>query len=56
MADDKKALKSSFPGLSDKAYEIAIEERDRRNSMGLKASISAIVSEAVVKTFGQAQV
>lgn len=45
-------IKSGFPGLSDKAYQIAVQERDRRNEMGLKTSISAVVSEAVVKMFG----
>lgn len=45
-------IKSGFPGLSDKAYQIAVQEKDRRNEMGLKTSISAVVSEAVVRTFG----
>lgn len=44
--------KSSFPGLSDKAYQLAVQEKDKRNELGLKTSISAVVSEAVVKTFG----
>lgn len=52
---NEKIVKSSFPGLSDKAYKIALDEKERRTSLGLKASISAIVSEAVVKTYGQTQ-
>lgn len=49
---NENVIKSGFPGLSDKAYQIAVEEKDRRNEMGLKTSISAVVSEAVVRTFG----
>ncbi len=49
---NENVTKSSFPGLSDKAYQIAVEEKDKRNEMGLKTSISAVVSEAVVRTFG----
>lgn len=46
--------KSSFPGLSDVAYSAAVKERDRRLKAGLKSSISAVVSEAVIKVFGRA--
>lgn len=49
---NENVTKSGFPGLSDKAYQIAVEEKDRRNEIGLKTSISAVVSEAVVRTFG----
>lgn len=51
---DNNNVKSSFPGLTDVAYGIALRERDKRISMGLKSSISAVVSEAVVKEFGNA--
>lgn len=51
MANENNT-KSSFPGLSDKAYQLAVQEKDKRNELGLKTSISAVVSEAVVKTFG----
>ena len=37
---NENVTKSGFPGLSDKAYQIAVEEKDRRNEMGLKTSIS----------------
>lgn len=46
-------IKSSFPGLSDKAYQLAVKEKEKRIDMGLKTSITAVVSEAVVKTFGK---
>lgn len=55
MANEKNT-KSSFPGLSDKAYQLAVKEKDKRNGLGLKTSISAVVSEAVVKAYGQTQV
>ena len=53
--DNENITKCSFPGLSDKAYQIAVQEKDKRNGMGLKTSISAVVSEAVVRTFGMNQ-
>lgn len=52
MANEKNT-KSSFPGLSDRAYQLAVAEKDKRNSLGLKTSISAVVSEAVVKAYSQ---
>ena len=51
MANEKNT-KSSFPGLSDRAYQLAVAEKDKRNGLGLKTSISAVVSEAVVKAYG----
>lgn len=44
-------IKSRFAGLSDKAYSVALSENNRRKSAGLKSSISAIVSEAVISMF-----
>ena len=51
----EKIVKSSFPGLSDKAYKIALDEKNRRANLGLKVSISSVISEAVVKTYGNVQ-
>ncbi len=45
-------LKSNYPGLSDKAYTAAVRERDRRISKGLKCSIASVISEAVIRVFG----
>lgn len=44
--------RSTYPGLSDMAFKVAMRERDRRQSMGLKSSIAAVISEAVIKVFG----
>lgn len=50
MPDEKKKI--NYPGLSDKAYMAAVRERNRRTSKGLKCSIASIVSEAVIRVFG----
>ena len=52
MTNEK--LKSNYPGLSDKAYIAAVRERDKRQSKGLKASIASVISEAVIRVFGNA--
>ena len=53
MSNDN--IKRTYPGLSDMAYKLATKERDRRQAIGLKSSVAAVVSEAVVKVFGNAR-
>lgn len=50
MAKDTTATKST--AITRKAYEIAAEEADKRKDAGLSSSITAVISEAVVETFG----
>ena len=46
--------KSTYPGLSDTAYRIATRERDKRLAKGFKSSVASVISEAVIKVFGNA--
>lgn len=52
MTNDK--TKSTYPGLTDKAYRLAMRERDKRLAMGFKSSVASVISEAVIKVFGNA--
>lgn len=38
--------------ITSKAYALAATERDKRKNEGLSSSITAVVSEAVVKVLG----
>ena len=41
-------------GLSNKAFEIAKKVDKSRKDRGLSSSVSAVVSEAIVRVFGNA--
>lgn len=45
---------TTIVGLSKKAFEIAKRIDKERKEMGLSSSISGVVSEAIVKVFGNA--
>lgn len=45
-------MKTTTVGLSPKAIELVKKESEKRKEIGLSASLSAVASEAVVKTFG----
>lgn len=45
---------SKYPGLTPLAYNIAKKEADKRKSRGLSSSVRSVVSEAVIKVFGNA--
>lgn len=38
--------------ITPKAHELAKEEAKRRENMGIPSSITAVISEAVVKIYG----
>lgn len=46
-------MKTSTVGLSPKALLIAKDVDKERKEQGLRSSISAVASEAVIKTFGK---
>lgn len=53
----EKTNDTTAVAISTKAVDLAKTEKDRRfEETGVKMTIGAIVSEAVFKTFGQAQV
>lgn len=43
-------------GLSQKAFEIAKDVDKKRKEQGLSSSLSAVTSEAVIKTFSKEKV
>lgn len=47
-------MKITTVGLSEKALEIVKKVSKRRKDQGLSSSLSAVASEAVIKTFGKA--
>lgn len=52
MIDTKSTNLTKPIAITAKAYSLAASERDRRKLTGLSASITAVVSEAVVKVLG----
>lgn len=54
MKNNDKYESSKYPGLTPAAYDISKKEADKRKKMGLSSSIRAVVSEAVIKVFGNA--
>ena len=46
-------MKANTVGLSSKALEIAKKENEKRKEIGLNSSLSAVTSEAIIKTFGK---
>lgn len=52
MKNNDKYKLSKYPGLTPAAYAISKQEADKRKKLGLSSSIRAVVSEAVVKVFG----
>lgn len=46
-------MKTTTVGLSIKALEIAKRENEKRKGIGLSSSLSAVTSEAIIKTFGK---
>ncbi|WP_405325995.1 hypothetical protein [Fibrobacter sp.] len=52
---EKKHKYSKYPGLTPAAYTISKNESDKRKRLGLSSSIRAVVSEAVVKVYGNAK-
>ena len=46
-------MKITTVGLSAKALEIVKKESEKRKDLGLSSSLSAVTSEAVIKTFGK---
>ena len=39
--------------ITPKAHELAKEEAKRRENMGIPSSITAVISEAVINTYGE---
>lgn len=39
--------------ITPKAHELAKEEAKRREEMGVPSSITAVISEAVINTYGE---
>jgi len=49
-----KDMNPTTVGLSNKAFEIAKKVDKSRKDRGLSSSVSAVVSEAIVRVFGNA--
>ena len=41
------------PSVTQKAHELAKPEAKRRENMGIPSSITAVISEAVINTYGE---
>lgn len=46
-------MKITTVGLSEKALQIVKNVSEKRKDQGLSSSLSAVASEAVIKTFGK---
>ena len=52
MANEKNNTNTRSTAITVKAYDIASTVANKRKEDGLSSSITAVISEAVIETFG----